>query len=290
MKETLISFCMVNLNAKRHLISCLKSISMFTKCGSFEIIVVDNNSNDGSIECIRYQYPEVKLIINLRNDGYTKAINKALRLSKGKYKVVLNPDTELMPNAIDIMITHMKSSKNIGIVGPKVLNMDGSFQKSCRRGVATPRAVFSYFFGLSEKYPNNKKFTEYHLNHLDENSIHEVSGVSGSCMIINDDLINKIGYFDERYFAYQEDSDYCLTAINNGWKIYYNPDAIVVHHGGRGGAHRIPFKANFEWHRSYFRYYNKNFAKNYSTFFNLFYYSMMLGKLILAQTRLFIKS
>ena len=100
----------------------------------------------------------------MRNDGYTKAINKALRLSKGKYKVVLNPDTELMPNAIDIMINHMKSSKNIGIVGPKVLNMDGSFQKSCRRGVASPGAVFSYFLGLSEKYPNNKKFTGYHLN------------------------------------------------------------------------------------------------------------------------------
>ena len=247
MKETLISFCIVNLNAKNHLISCLKSISMSTKCAFFEIIVVDNNSNDGSIELLRHQYPEVKLIINLRNYGYTKAINQALRLSKGKYKVVLNPDTELMPKSIDIMINHMKSSKNIGIVGPKVLNKDGSFQKSCRRGVATPRAVFSYFLGLSEKYPKNKKFTEYHLNHLDENIIHEVSGVSGSCMMINNDLINKIGYFDERYFAYQEDSDYCLTAINNGWKIYYNPDAIVVHHGGRGGAHYLPFKANFEW-------------------------------------------
>tara|TARA_Y100000768_G_scaffold79639_1_gene56486 strand:+ start:32 stop:823 length:792 start_codon:yes stop_codon:yes gene_type:complete len=263
---------------------------MSTKCGFFEIIVVDNNSNDGSIEFIRYQYPEVKLIINLRNDGYTKAINKALRSSKGRYKVVLNPDTELMPNAIDIMINHMKSSKSIGIVGPKVLNIDGSFQKSCRRGVASPGAVFSYFLGLSEKYPKNKKFTGYHLNHLDENIIHEVSGVSGSCMLINNNLINEIGYFDERYFAYQEDSDYCLTAINNGWNIYYNPDAVVVHHGGRGGAHYLPFKANFEWHRSYFRYYDKHFAKNYSIFFNLFYYSMMLGKLIFAQTRLFIKS
>ena len=88
MKETLISFCIVNLNAKSHLISCLKSISMSTKCDLFEIIVVDNNSNDGSIEFLRYQYPEVKLIINLRNDGYTKAINKALRLSNGKYKAV----------------------------------------------------------------------------------------------------------------------------------------------------------------------------------------------------------
>ena len=290
MNETLISFCIVNLNAKNHLISCLKSISTSTKCNLFEIIVVDNNSNDGSIEFLRFQCPEVKLIINSRNDGYTKAMNKALRLSKGKYKVVLNPDTELMPNSIDIMINYMKSSKNIGIVGPKVLNMDGSFQKSCRRGIASPGAVISYFLGLSEKYPANKKFTGYHLNHLDENIIHEVSGVSGSCMLININLINKIGYFDERYFAYQEDSDYCLTAINNGWKIYYNPAAIAIHHGGKGGSHHLPFKANFEWHRSYFRYYDKHFSKNYSIPFNIFYYAMMLGKLIFAQTRLFIKS
>ena len=93
MNETLISFCIVNLNAKNHLISCLKSISTSTKCNLFEIIVVDNNSNDGSIEFLRFQCPEVKLIINSRNDGYTKAMNKALRLSKGKYKVVLNPYT-----------------------------------------------------------------------------------------------------------------------------------------------------------------------------------------------------
>ena len=290
MKETLISFCIVNLNAKNHLISCLKSISMSTKCAFFEIIVVDNNSNDGSIEFLRCQYPRVKLIINLRNDGYTRAINKALKLSKGEYKVVLNPDTELMPNAIDIMINHMKSSKSIGIVGPKVLNIDGSFQKSCRRGVASPGAVFSYFLGLSDKYPNNKKFTGYHLNHLDENIIHEVSGVSGSCMIINNDLINKIGYFDERYFAYKEDSDYCLTAINNGWKIYYNPESVVVHAGGRGGSHSIPYRSIYEWHKSYFIYYFKFFSKDYNIFFNIFYVTIMFGKLIFSTINHFLRS
>ena len=288
--KMLISFCIVNLNAKNHLRNCLKAISGSTKFDSYEIIVVDNNSKDDSVKLLRFNHPEVKLIINSRNEGYTKAMNQALRLSKGKYKVVVNPDTELFPESIDVMINHMKSAKDIGIIGPKVINNDGSFQKSCRRGIARPAAVFSYFLGLSERYPLNKKFTGYHLNHLDENTIHEVIGVSGSCMLINNKLISEIGYFDERYFAYQEDSDYCLMAIDNGWKIYYNPNATAKHYGGRGGAHSLPSKALFEWHRSYYRYYDKHFSKDYSTLFNLFYYSIMLGKLIFSQTRLLLKS
>ena len=284
-----ISFCIVNLNAKKYLSNCLKSIPGSTKLDSIEIIVVDNNSYDGSANFLIEKYPDIKLIRNRRNKGYTKAMNQALRSSNGEYRVVLNPDTLLMHDSIDILIDQMRSDRNIGIVGPKVINEDGSFQKSCRRGIARPAAVFSYFLGLSERYPSNKRFTGYHLNYLDENTLNEVNGVSGSCMIIFDKLIDDIGYFDERYFAYQEDSDYCLTAINNGWKIYYNPEAVVKHFGGKGGAHSLPSKAIFEWHRSYVRYYFKHFSSDYSFLFNVFYYTIMVGKLIFAETKNLIK-
>tara|TARA_B100001996_G_scaffold351555_1_gene311675 strand:+ start:322 stop:1185 length:864 start_codon:yes stop_codon:yes gene_type:complete len=285
-----ISFCIVNLNAKKYLSNCLKSIPGSTKLDSIEIIVVDNNSYDGSANFLIEKYPDIKLIRNRRNKGYTKAMNQALRSSNGEYRVVLNPDTLLMHDSIDILIDQMRSDRSIGIVGPKVINEDGSFQKSCRRGIARPAAVFSYFLGLSERYPSNKRFTGYHLNYLDENTLNEVNGVSGSCMIIFDKLIDDIGYFDERYFAYQEDSDYCLMAINNGWKIYYNPEAVVKHYGGRGGAHSLPSKAIFEWHRSYVRYYFKHFSSDYSFLFNVFYYTIMVGKLIFAETKNLIKS
>jgi len=285
-----ISFCIVNLNSKKYLNNCLRTIGKSTNSDAIEIIVVDNNSRDDSVKLIKSNYPNIQMIINSRNQGYTKAMNQALIMSKGRYKVVLNPDTELNPGSIDIMIDHLESDKAIGIIGPKVNNSDGSFQKSCRRGIARPIAVFSYFLGLSERYPSNKKFTGYHLNHLDKNEICEVSGVSGSCMLIRKSLIDDIGYFDERYFAYQEDSDYCLMAIKNGWKIFYNPNSIVKHHGGMGGAHSLPSKAIFEWHRSYVRYYSKHFSREYSSLFNLFYYIVMFGKLIFTETRFMIKS
>jgi len=285
-----ISFCIVNLNAKNYLRDCLISIPSSTNATNYEIIVVDNNSNDGSVQFILEKYPNIILIVNQRNEGYTKAMNFALKKSKGRYKVILNPDAELTTDSIDVLIDHLELDKDIGIIGPKVINGDGSFQKSCRRGIARPISVFSYFFGLSERYPSNQRFTGYHLNHLDENEINEVSGVSGSCMVFRDVIINDIGYFDERYFAYQEDSDYCLMAMNKGWKVYYNPNSIVKHHGGRGGANSVRSKAIFEWHRSYVKYYFKHFSKDYSFMFNLFYFMVMIGKLIFTETRSVIKS
>ena len=179
----------------------------------------------------------------------------------------------------------MLSNSKAGICGPKVLNVDGSFQKSCRRGIARPGAVFSYFLGLSRLYPNDVRYTGYHLDHIDENLITEVGGVSGSCMLIRREVVDQIGYFDERYFAYQEDSDYCLRASQKGWNIIYYPDAVVYHIGGAGGSNSYPMRAIYEWHRSYYLYYHKHFAVDYSILFNFLYDMIMFVKLIIAEMK-----
>lgn len=284
-----VSFCVVNLNAKNHLNDCLISIPGSLDTTSYEIIITDNNSNDGSVEYIREHYPNVSVITNSRNEGYTKAINQALKCSKGDYKVILNPDSILMPNSISQILQFLRSDDSIGIVGPKVIDDSGVFQRSCRRGIARPAAVFSYFLGLSKLFPSDKKYTGYHLNHLNTDDINEVSGVSGSCMVIRKNVIDDIGYFDEQYFAYQEDSDYCLTAKNNGWKIYYYPESIVKHIGGQGGSHSVRSRAIFEWHRSYVRYFYKHFANDYPNIFNIFYLIIMIAKLIFTQITYLIK-
>ena len=284
-----VSVCIVNLNAKQHLASCLNLLPESLGSCSYEVIIVDNNSQDGSQEFIQQEYPGFHLLINHRNEGYTQAINSAIRVSRGDYLAVLNPDSEPGPNSIFTLIEFLKMNENIGIVGPKVIARDGSFQRSCRRGVARPAAVFSYFLGLAKQYPNDQRFTGYHLNHLDENEINEVSGVSGSCMVIRRKTLKDIGYFDEQFFAYQEDSDYCLRAKERGWKVYYNPHSIVKHRGGMGGANSVPMKAIFEWHRSYYRYYFKHFADDYSMIFNIFYSIAMAGKLIFAEGKYLIK-
>ena len=278
-----VSFSIVNLNSRSNLYNCIKVLPESIPDIAYEITVVDNGSRDQSIQMLREHYPDVRIIKNLRNDGYTKAINLALRESVGDMIVLLNPDTIPQAGAISKMIEYMKSNSKAGICGPKVLNMDGSFQKSCRRGIARPWAVFSYFLGLSRFYPDDVRFTGYHLDHLDENMIAEVGGVSGSCMVIRREVINQIGYFDERYFAYQEDSDYCLRAAEKGWSIIYNPDAVIYHIGGAGGSNSYPMRSIFEWHRSYYFYYHKHFAQDYPKLFNFFYSLLMFLKLILAE-------
>ncbi len=278
-----ISVCIVNFNSKKQLEKCLHTIKPAIKPLSYEVIIIDNYSKDGSQELIKKHFEKVRLITNNRNNGYTSEINRAMKIGKGKYKLIMNPDSRLMPKSIINLVTFMKQKKRSGIAGPLVLNEDGSFQWSCRRGVARPFAVFCYFLGIAKLFPQYPIFTGYHLNHLDVKEINEVSGVSGSCMLVDQELINDIGYFDERFFAYQEDSDYCLRAINSGWKVYYNPNSMVIHKGGHGGSNSVPFRAIFEWHRSYILYYFKHFSKDYGIVFNSLYFVIMVSKLIFSE-------
>lgn len=173
----------------------------------------------------------------------------------------------------------MESQPEVGICGPKVLNTDDTLQKPCRRGESRPWAVFTYFLGLSSLFPKSKLFGEYLMNYKDEDETHEVAGVSGSCMLIRREVINQIGYLDERFFAYQEDADYCFQARRSGWKICYVPTARITHYGGQGGSRVQPYRSIYEWHRSYWLYYRKNLAGDYFFLFNWLYYLAMLVKL-----------
>ncbi len=286
----MLSICIVNLNAKKYLSKCLNSIPNGLTTQDYEIIIVDNNSSDNSCSFIKnLKNNKITLIQNFYNSGYTIAINQAMKRSKGENILILNPDSVLEKESINILMNFLRKNEKVGIIGPKVINKSGSFQASCRRGLATPSAVFFYFLGFAKLFKENKFFTGYRLNHLDENYISQVDGVSGSCMIVKREVVDKIGYFDERFFAYQEDSDYCLRAKNAGWTVYYNPQAKIMHIGGVGGANSVPMRAIFEWHRSYFRYYFKHFSKSHSILFNFLYLVVMGLKLIFSETLFILK-
>lgn len=298
-----LSICIPTLNASAYLRNCLKSIRDQTsylnwvnagisastdpspsaehKSLNFELIIIDNASSDDTLRMLKDEFPAAITIRNERNEGFTHPINQALQKSQGRYMLVLNPDTIILPGAINELLYYMDDHPEIGICGPKVLNRDGSLQKACKRGVSRPWAAFTYFSGLSSLFPHSKLFGGYLLNYLDENSIHEVDGVSGSCMLIRRQVMAEIGLFDERFFAYQEDADYCFQAKKAGWKVVYLPSAQIIHFGGQGGSRVQPYRSVIEWHRSYFLYYRKNLAKDYFFLFNWFYYFLMGIKLIL---------
>lgn len=279
---TELSICILTLNSVEYLRKCLKSIQQFPPDGGYEILVADNGSNDGTVTMLQDEYPAVKIILNKENLGFTKPNNQMLRQAKGNFLLLLNPDTLLTEDCFNPQLDFLKANPDVGISIPKVLNADGSFQKQSRRGEATPIEVIGYFFKLGKLFPKNKPLNGYLVSWLPENEVAEVKAVSGSCMFIRRETWEQVGDFDERFFAYQEDSDYCRRARQKGWKIMYVPISHIIHYGGEGGSKAQPIKSIYQWHRSYFLYYRKHFAKGHFFLFNWFYYLLMAAKLALA--------
>ena len=276
-----LGICILTRGSREKVLACLASLFEQTQISNLEVVVVDNDSRDGTLEEIRSQFPTVHLIANNKNLGYAKGVNQGLKILDARYFVLLNPDVIVLNGALDRLIKFMDENPTVGICAPKVLNQDGTVQYQSRRGEPRPWNVFSYFLGLSKVFPNNSRFSGYLLTHIDNDRVNEVTAVSGSCMMIRKEVIAGIGYMDERYFAYQEDTDYCVHAWQAGWKVCYVPMAEVIHYGGKGGSDINPYFGVYHWHRSYFLYYRKNLAKDYPFWFHPFYYLAMLVKLVL---------
>ena len=274
-----LSICIPTRQAKSLLRDCLQSICAHTHQVTLEIIVVDNDSRDGTVEMLRDEFPAAHVIVNNHNTGFTRPTNQALEVSCGRYALLLNNDTVILPEALDRLVAFADAHSEIGICTPKVLNRDGTLQKQCRRSFATPWDLFCYFSGLSALFPTSPLFARYLVTYRDENETHAVDAVSGSCMLIRREVLDQIGLLDERFFAYQEDADYCFRAKRAGWQVYYYPGAQIVHYASQGGSRINPYRSIFEWHKSYFLYYRKNLAARYFFLFNWFYYLVMVLKL-----------
>jgi GT2 family glycosyltransferase len=274
-----LSLCILTRQAKTLLRECLRSIAEQTRRARYEIIVVDNDSRDGTLEMLRDEFPRVRVIANDHNAGFTRASNQAIRASVGRYVVLLNNDTLVLPDALDRLVEFADAHPDAGIVSPKVLNRDGTLQKQCRRSFATPWDLFCYFSGLMNAFPHSRLFGRYLLTYLDDDTTYPVDAVSGSCMLIRRAVLDQIGLLDEIFFAYQEDADFCFRAHQAGWQVYYYPGAQIIHYGGQGGSRVEPYRSIIEWHKSYFLYYRKNLARRYFFLFNWFYYVVMLLKL-----------
>ena len=284
MSSVAISICIVNLNAKEYLQECLASLPAAVGTLPYETIVVDNASTDGSVEMLQQDFPQVALIRNDENLGYTRPMNQAMQRAAGEFIMQLNPDAVAEPGAFEKLVEFMQSNPAAGICTPKVLNRDGSLQYQCRRGAARPWDTVAYFSGLARLFPHNPKFSGYLLTYLPENQIAEVEAVSGSCMLIRRAVVDAIGYLDEQFFAYQEDADFCFRARQAGWKIYYLPQAAVTHYGGMGGSRSQPYRGIIEWHRSYHKYYRKHLAREYFFLINWLMYAAVYLKLAVSLT------
>ncbi|MBC8175027.1 MAG: glycosyltransferase [Candidatus Marinimicrobia bacterium] len=228
----MISVIIVNYNVKDYLTSCISSIQNSVLNQDMEIIVVDNASFDGSIPLIQDQFPDVIVIANEKNEGFAKGINRGVQNASGEYLLILNPDTILQENTLQVFIDYMETHQEVGICGPKILNADGTLQISCKRSFPTPWVALPKILGLNKLFPKSQWAGKYNLTYLNEDEIHRVEAISGSCMFIRRDVFDKVGYFDEDFFMFGEDLDFCFRTIENGYKIHYLPTTQIIHYKG----------------------------------------------------------
>lgn len=227
-----LSIIIVNYNVEYFLEQCLHSVRTALKNLEAEVFVVDNNSVDGSVEMVRKKFPDVKLIANKENLGFSKANNQAIRLSTGKYVLLLNPDTIVETDTFTKCVSFMDSHSDAGGLGIKMLDGKGNFLPESKRGLPTPTVAFYKIFGLSALFPKSKRFGKYHLGFLDKEQTNEVEILSGAFMLMRKDALDKVGLLDEDFFMYGEDIDLSYRIIKGGWKNYYFPEARIIHYKG----------------------------------------------------------
>lgn len=197
-----------------------------------EVFVVDNNSVDGSLKMVRDKFPEVILIANKENTGFSRANNQAMRIAKGEYILLLNPDTVVEENTFREVVSFMDAHPDAGGLGVQMIDGKGNFLPESKRGLPTPSVAFYKIFGLSKLFPKSKTFGRYHLGYLDKNATHEVEILSGAFMLMRKAALDKVGLLDEDYFMYGEDIDLSYRIILGGYKNYYFHDTRIIHYKG----------------------------------------------------------
>lgn len=227
-----LSIIIVNYNVKEFLQNLLHSIDKASSNISKEIIVIDNASDDGSVEFIKEKFPSVKFIENKINVGFGRANNQGLEIAKGKFILFINPDCIVSEDTLDNMILFFDSDPECGLAGCKILNSDGTLQLACRRSFPGPWTSFTKVTGLSNLFSKSRIFARYNLTFLDENKTYEVDAVSGSFMMVRKEVYEKVGGFDEQFFMYGEDLDLCFRVQKAGNKVYYVHNTQIIHYKG----------------------------------------------------------
>ena len=204
-----LSIVIVNYNVKEFLQNLIHSIYKAGERINYEIIIVDNASDDGSVELLQEKFPDVKLIVNSKNLGFSKANNIGMSVATGKYILLINPDSIVQEDTFEKMISFFENTPDAGLAGCKILNPDGTLQLACRRSFPGPWTSFCKVIGFSNLFPKSKFFARYNLTYLNENETYEVDAVSGSFMMIKREVLEKVGNLDEQFFMYGEDLDWC---------------------------------------------------------------------------------
>ncbi|MGZ4118809.1 MAG: glycosyltransferase family 2 protein, partial [Bacteroidia bacterium] len=262
-----LSVIIVNYNVQHFLEQCLHSVRKAVKNVNTEVFVVDNNSVDGSVMMVKEKFPEVQLIENKKNTGFSYANNQAMRIAKGEYVLLLNPDTVVEEDTFEKVISFMDAHPEAGGLGVKMLDGKGNFLPESKRGLPTPAVAFYKIFGLSRLFPRSKTFGRYHLGFLDKDKTNEVEILSGAFMLMRKAALDKVGLLDETFFMYGEDIDLSYRLILGGYKNYYFPETRIIHYKGES-TKKSSVNYVFVFYKAMVIFAQKHFSQNNAKLFS----------------------
>ncbi|MCX6346035.1 MAG: glycosyltransferase family 2 protein [Armatimonadetes bacterium] len=257
-----VTVSIVNWNTKDELFDCLKTVLDQNGSVSIEVIVVDNASSDGSAEHIEAQYGDrVQLIKNSKNLGFGMAHNQSISRSNGRYVMLLNPDCRLLePDVLGKMAAYFDAQPNIGMMGPKIMNLDNTLQYSARHYPNMIAGIFRHtFFG--KLFPKNRFVRNYLMTDWAHDQVTDIDWLSGAALMVRRETFKQIGLLDERFFMYCEDVDWCRRAHTGGWRVVYFPMTSISHRIG-AASDKNPIPMIKQHHRSMLRYFFKYDAKS----------------------------
>lgn len=256
--EVQLSVIIVNYNVKYYLEQCLESVRRASQGLLVETFVVDNLSSDGSIAYLRERFPEVTFIENKENVGFARANNQAIRMSSGKYVLLLNPDTIVTEHTFSDFIHFMDSHPEVGGAGAYMLRADGTFAPESRRALPTPFVAFCKMSGLAALFPKSRLFGRYYMRYLDENEVNEIEIISGAFMFLRRKALDKVGLLDEDFFMYGEDIDLSYRLLKGGYKNYFLPSRML-HYKGESTV-----KSSYRYIYTFYQAMRLFFNKHYS--------------------------
>lgn len=270
-----LSIIIVNYNVCYFLEQALKSVFKASTNLEIEVFVVDNNSVDGSVELIRKNFPQVHLIANKKNVGFSKANNQAIKIATGEYILLLNPDTVLEEDTLAKCCDFMDANPKAGALGAKMVDGKGEFLKESKRALPTPAVAFYKIVGLCGLFPKSERFARYYLGHLDDDETNEIEILAGAFMFMRKSVLDEVGYLDEDYFMYGEDIDLSYRITKGGYKNYYFPETRIIHYKGES-TKKTSINYVFIFYKAMAIFARKHFsqkqAKAYSIVINLAIY------------------
>jgi GT2 family glycosyltransferase len=253
------SIVIVTWNAKKYVIECLDSLRGHETGASAEIIVVDNDSSDGTPDLIREQYPHVKLIQNTSNLGFAKANNIGIAKTQGKYVFLINSDVRVLGNCLESMLEYAEQHSDIGILGPAMRGADGAVNRSYS-GFPSVWNCFCRALALDGLFPRSRWAGKLHMPYFVPDRIADLDVLAGWFWLVRRDAISKVGLLDENFFMYGEDVDWCKRFRAAGWRVVYYPEASAIHYGGASSS-KAPIRFYIEMEGAKLRYWKKHHSR-----------------------------